>query len=386
MKLSYLTFQVTEDCNWDCSFCYQNKGRRSLELRVLRDACEFFFPFLVEDGTVCFWGGEPLLALDSIRLAVECLKKQRGGSLRNVRFSLTTNGSLLTREACRFLDELGFEILLSFDVPAADRRSPSHRLQTLAALEMLLDSPRIKTATNNVFMPRTVRHFSASARFLAERGVPDIYLSPANNAVWDAPSLSRLEDELVRLRRWLVRFYEKTETVPIMDFRKGSAEGTFVCTAGRDRMCLAADGTLWGCHFFIDYFRAHPDDEEQKSYSFGPLEVFARNPERRYKKILRNYDLLHMEYCRTPKSLCQLCRFLERCRICPVAAAFSSPCIGRISASTCRINRLIMRQRDLFWEDVERSGGSPSLLSSRLASSTSGRPVSASLHRSRNAV
>jgi len=357
-----------------------------MDRRVLKDACEFFFPFLIEDGTICFWGGEPLLALDSIRLAVECLKKQRGGSLRNVRFSLTTNGSLLTREARHFLNELGFEILLSFDVPAADRRSPGHRLQTLAVLETLLDSSRIRTVTNNVFTPRTVRHFSASARFLAERGVPEIYLSPANNAVWDAPSLSRLEDELVRLRRWLFRFYEKTETVPFVDFRKGSVEGTFICTAGRDRMCVAADGTLWGCHFFIDYFRAHPDAQEQQPYSFGPLEVFIRSPERRYKKILKNYDLLHMEYCRTPKTLCLLCRFLDQCCICPVSAAFSSPCIGRVSASTCRISRLIMRQRDLFWEGVERSGGSPSLLSSRLASSTSGRPASASLHKSRNSA
>jgi len=384
VKFSYITFQVTDDCNWDCLFCYQKKGRRYLDHGLLGDACTFFYPHLAEDCTICFWGGEPLLAMDSIRLAMERFEAHRKGARRGFRYSLTTNGSLLTGDVLQFLNTHGFEILLSFDVPAADNRSLSHRRQTLALLDRLLDSPRIQTTTNNVFTPRTVHWLSASARLLAERGVPRVYLSPANNVVWDSASLARLGSELTRLRRWLVPFYERFGTVPVLDFQEGSAEGTFVCTAGRDRMCLAADGTLWGCHLFVDYFRAHPDEHGQAYFGFGPFEAFARSPERRYKKALRNHDLLRMEYFQAPKSPCQLCWALDQCRICPVLAALSSREIGRISASTCRISRLLMTQRVLFWEEVGRAGGSPSLLSSRRASSTSGQPASAFLHSSRN--
>jgi sulfatase maturation enzyme AslB (radical SAM superfamily) len=379
VKFSYLTFQLTEDCNWNCSFCYQRKGRRYLDQGLLREACRYFYPFLAEDATICFWGGEPLLGLDSIRLAVESFEARRGP-----RYSLTTNGSLLTGEALRFFDAHGFEILLSFDVPSAGRPSEGHLRQSLAVLDRLLEFPRLHTMTNNVFTPRTVHRLSASARILAEKGVSDVYLSPANNVAWDSPSLARLKEELDHLRPWLVSFYGKTGTVPVVDFREGGAGGTFVCLAGRDRMCLAADGSLWGCPMFLDYFRARRDPEGEASFGFGPLKDFIRSPARDYRRILRNHDLLHMEYFRAPKSPCQLCWALDQCHICPVLAAFSSGEIGRISASSCRISRLWMAQRELFWEEVRRARGSASPASARRASPTSGRPGSAALHISRN--
>lgn len=357
MEFFCLDIQVTSDCNWSCSYCYQRKEKKNLDQDLLKDFCAFFSPFLAEESLVNFCGGEPLLAFDSIRLAAEILVQKTKAMSKGLRFTITTNGSLMSSEAIRFFNRFGFEVLVSFDGLAQEDRRPGSRRPISRLVDRLLDEPRILTATNSVFTPRTVNALAASIRSLVERGIPEIYISLSNNSAWSPGSLARLADELRVLRRWLRGFYEKQGRMPVVDFRKPDSEGIFFCSAGRDRLALASDGTLWGCHFFPEYFNSRPNGSERQKYCFGGLRDFIRNPEGVYGKKLKNYAPLRIDFCHTDKSFCQLCRHLEQCAVCPVAAALTSSIIGRIPVSACRVSRLLIREKELFWKGVEPAAG-----------------------------
>lgn len=120
-----LILNVTEDCNFRCSYCvfggrYPNRRTHSVRYMPLHVAHAAVDDYLahsreVTQPVVSFYGGEPLLAVAIIKDVVEYVRKLAGS--KRVLFSLTTNGSLLTGDTAKFLAREGFSILVSLDGP-----------------------------------------------------------------------------------------------------------------------------------------------------------------------------------------------------------------------------------------------------------------------------
>jgi uncharacterized protein len=99
----------------------------------------------LDEIVIGFYGGEPLSAWGSLVTAVRTAQKHCGS--KRVRFSLTTNGTLLDDPKCRFLSDCGAHVLVSLDGPSAlhDRHRvfPDGRgsyTETLRGLKCLLDA------------------------------------------------------------------------------------------------------------------------------------------------------------------------------------------------------------------------------------------------------
>jgi sulfatase maturation enzyme AslB (radical SAM superfamily) len=353
MKFSELTFILTEDCNWRCSYCYQRRGKKVMDQNLAAEACAFFFPYLDQDSVIAFYGGEPLLAFDRIRQLVDGFRKRNRGQAKKFRFCLTTNGSLISEDVLSFLSENRFELLLSFDGLVQDqgrRKGTQKKIQSV--LEKLLQYPRIKVGVNCVITPETVGRLSSSLMLIAETGAPDVLMSPSLTSKWDRPSLFRYGQELSRLRRWLVGFYNRTGKIPFDFFRADENGGVFVCSAGRDRLALAADGLLWGCYLFNDYFRSGKDPLQGAEFCFGRFEEFSKKNGSGYARILKNYAGLGMDCCSAGKTLCPLCPDFFQCQVCPMTVALSGGTIGRVPWFLCRSNRLLLREREIFQKAI----------------------------------
>jgi len=105
----------TRACNLKCSYCYQSHDGAGLFMS--RQTAERVIEFIKRDSPgqeklIQFFGGEPLLAWETILLFVESLKDYTG-----ISFSITTNGTLLTRERLEFLKDNNFALALSLDGP-----------------------------------------------------------------------------------------------------------------------------------------------------------------------------------------------------------------------------------------------------------------------------
>jgi len=125
-KQEMITLQVTQRCNLRCSYCvysgdYHNREHTSKDMsfEVATKALDFAFTKsnASQRLSVSFYGGEPLIMFDLICNCVEYIEKQYSG--RKYSFSITTNGTLLTKEIYSYLKEKDFNILVSIDGPKA---------------------------------------------------------------------------------------------------------------------------------------------------------------------------------------------------------------------------------------------------------------------------
>jgi len=118
MKLSNLTFIVTDACNFNCAYCVQKKENNTISHTCIDTAVDFFYPFLeqAEQVYIGFYGGEPLLAYDKITYAVESVREKNETGNKNITFSVTTNGVLLTD---KMLDNYKFVGVIHLIFPGA---------------------------------------------------------------------------------------------------------------------------------------------------------------------------------------------------------------------------------------------------------------------------
>jgi len=354
MEFSGFTLIVTEECNFNCPYCYQKKGERYLDASTIEKALDFFFPFLKEECYINFYGGEPLLALDQIRHAVNYIQYKNIKQKKQIRYSITTNGSLLDNDVLQFLSHHKFSVLLSFDGYAQEiyRRKGSFD-HIVSIIKKVIRNTDIDLETNSVFTPKTIGYLSRSIQFIAELGVQDIDFSICKISQWSTSSLKKVQREHSSLREFLLSHYKKEGNIPLADFRPNSRKEVFLCFAGRDRMSLAPDGKLWGCCLFSDFFKGYEGTEEYGKYCFGDLDSFIENYERIYPEILSNFSNLRTDHFYTSSIFCIMCDELEECGVCPIDTAFSGCITKRIPQWKCEIKKIFRKEKKLFWKELE---------------------------------
>jgi uncharacterized protein len=134
LRLRTLVLMLTYSCNLACRYCYEDRaegcvagsiavaGRgaaREMSPESLRESVGFLLDHSGENRkvSIVLFGGEPLLRFPLLRAAVHearAMAKARG---KEISFSLTTNGTLVTREIAGFLKENGVSVCVSIDGP-----------------------------------------------------------------------------------------------------------------------------------------------------------------------------------------------------------------------------------------------------------------------------
>lgn len=118
----HLILNITERCNLRCRYCsfsgaYEDNRTHSDEVMseaVLERALDWYLGHRREDFSIGFYGGEPLLDFSLMRKAVHHAMTR---TTKPVTFRLTTNGTLLSRAACRFLIDHDIRLVISVDGP-----------------------------------------------------------------------------------------------------------------------------------------------------------------------------------------------------------------------------------------------------------------------------
>lgn len=123
-KLNQVVLQVTQSCNLRCEYCvysgaYQNRTHTQLQMSesTAKKAIDFLISHSSDTSTlmISFYGGEPLLRVDFLKMCVDYAKTQGEG--KEIVFNLTTNGTLLDDSVVDFLAQNKVSVMISLDGP-----------------------------------------------------------------------------------------------------------------------------------------------------------------------------------------------------------------------------------------------------------------------------
>jgi len=334
---------VTEDCNFNCRYCYQSRKADYMPWETARSALDFFLPHLERNGLIYFFGGEPLLAFDLIRDLVIYLESLSKGVFGPFRLALATNGSLVDDRVLDFLEAHHFLLEVSFDGFAQDQGRQRGSFQPLiACLKRIMQRKNISLVVNSLFLPGTVKYLCRSASLLRELGIKKTSLSLDLTRPWPRPAIRILSDQLSELGKQLETDARGTGGVPIALTRDKKAKSIWRCPAGARQMTLTPGGTLWGCPGFYEYFKGKENQDGYRDFSFGFLPDFMKDPGKKYRQVLSHYRRFRMDNFYTARSRCFLCPRVTECAVCPVIGlpGRSSPFF--VPAYLCRINQVIM--------------------------------------------
>jgi len=125
-KMASMTLQLTQQCNFRCKYCIYseqvNNSQRShstkkMDWPLAKKAIDFLWSHSVDSPRVniALYGGEPLLEFELIKSIVAYAEELFVGKL--LTFNMTTNGTLLTEEVIKYLNEKNIHLMISLDGP-----------------------------------------------------------------------------------------------------------------------------------------------------------------------------------------------------------------------------------------------------------------------------
>lgn len=125
-KVEKITLQLTQNCNFRCSYCLYSGGagdkQRShtnvaMSLETAIKAVDFLYDHSRDARriNIGFYGGEPLLEFELLKRVVEYADDKFAG--RDLTYNMTTNGSMLGSEIVEFCLDHKITVLISLDGP-----------------------------------------------------------------------------------------------------------------------------------------------------------------------------------------------------------------------------------------------------------------------------
>ena len=155
--INNIVIGVADRCNLKCSYCYANEGTYNNPKKSIMTQQDFqsinqILWDLNANGidSIHFFGGEPLLAYNDIfnfcnAISEDCKRKD----MPLPKFSITTNGTLLTDTVVKRLKEFDFSVCVSLDGPQNIHDASRIYKSGQGSFEQVMDGIR-KLCHNNV--------------------------------------------------------------------------------------------------------------------------------------------------------------------------------------------------------------------------------------------
>ena len=273
-----LCLNVVHDCNLRCKYCFADEGeykgcRKSMSAEVGKKAIDFVLANSggIKNIEVDLFGGEPLMVFDTIKEIIDYGKKRGQEVGKNVRFTMTTNATLLNDERIDYIDKNIGNIILSIDGRKEVNDAVRIRVDGSGSYDRIL--PNIKKMVEKRdpskqyyargTFTRNNTDFFQDVMALANEGFTEISIEPV--VLPDEHELSlRREDlpnifgEYDKLYNEMVRRLEEGDNIfKFYHFNIDLNGGPCVykriagCGAGHEYIAVTPDGEIYPCHQFV---------------------------------------------------------------------------------------------------------------------------------------
>lgn len=268
-----LCLHVAHDCNLRCKYCFAStgdfgKGRKIMPPEVAIQAIDWV---VKKSGNrrnieVDFFGGEPLMAMETVMATVDYARTHETEWDKHFRFTMTTNGVLLNDENTKYLNENMDNCVLSLDgrkeVNDKNRVTVNGKGSYDLIVPKFLNLIRQRDKTKDYYVRGTFTRdnldFSEDVLSIADLGIDSISVEPVTADDSDPYSL-RVEDlpKIYAEYEKLAKIMLERKDFNFFHFQVDLAQGPCVikrmrgCGAGCEYVAVTPDGDLYPCHQFV---------------------------------------------------------------------------------------------------------------------------------------
>ena len=263
-----MTTWVTTECDLRCKYCFVYKLNEKQPCgKMTKETADQLIRFadqnLEPNGSIWFFGAEPLCNVDIIRYIVE---KSRATGY-NWKFGATTNCTLLTEELVQWMKKYNFGLNCSIDglrdshntnrVYPNGSGSWDDAWRGISLIKKYLTpTPQIRWTVT----PTTTKGLANSIKtFVEEHKLTSLAVDMVYEVEWTAKDLATLKSELELFRDYYAKWMQQGIPVFTMFVRDANAALTQSerrwcsrCGLGQGAVGVDYDGTLYPCHRFID--------------------------------------------------------------------------------------------------------------------------------------
>ncbi|MCR2043147.1 radical SAM protein [Anaerosalibacter massiliensis] len=254
------TIFVTSKCNLRCRYCYEGTEKSNIDMttEISDKVIEFIKYKLKEDSekkplNIIFHGGEPLINFELIKyISGSILQKIKD---REVIFSMTTNGTIMTEEIIEYVKEYIDSLSISIDgtLKSHDMNRKfangegSYKTVIYNARKLL--SGGIDLRARMTFNSQNVRELYEGVKIMADLGFR--YIVPAidyYDELWDEAKVEVLREQVNRVSEIKNKYPNTHISLVERDMickKKGD------CFGGVNGYSIDPKGNLYPCAFCV---------------------------------------------------------------------------------------------------------------------------------------
>jgi uncharacterized protein len=275
--LRSLSLNVAQSCNMTCHYCYADAGRFGGRPRMMEPAVgEAAVDGLIRESEpgadllLGFMGGEPLLNRALVHHAARYGAEAAARAGRRMRFSITTNATLMTPEDARLFAALPFTVQVSIDGQRAANDAARPMANGAGSYDRIMDALRLMEAIGRP------RHLAARVTVTPltgelpgildhlvrlgfdEVGFAAVLVSPSPRHAFAPADFPRFLDGMIACGRRALAELSAGRPYSFGNFETAMREihrGThrpYPCGAGAAYLSANAEGHLYACHRLID--------------------------------------------------------------------------------------------------------------------------------------
>lgn len=275
--LASISLNVAQACNMSCSYCYADTGKFGGHARLMSlEVAKATVDRLITESdpsvglVVGYMGGEPLLNRSVVHETTRYAVQAAQAANRQIRFAMTTNGTLLQPEDAELFAEFPFTVAISIDgnreqhdaIRRMNNGSSSYdRLHRGLALLDRHGRPQYLSARVTV-TPKTGELLPILDHVISlgfdEVGFAVVLVSPDPSLAFAPADFTRLLQQAIACGEKAVQEIKAGRSYPfgnletaLQEIHRGSHR-PYPCGAGAAYLSANAEGDLFACHRLID--------------------------------------------------------------------------------------------------------------------------------------
>lgn len=272
-----LCLNVAHDCNLRCKYCFASTGGYGSRRAIMSpETAKRAIDFVIEKSgkrhniEVDFFGGEPLMAWDTVTQTVDYARSIEEQHGKKFRFTITTNGLLLDEDKRRYINENMDNCVLSLD----GRREVNDEFRKTVAgtgsydtivpkFKALVDErdPNLDYYARGTFTSHNL-DFANDVLSIADAGFDRLSVEPVTadpGCGYDLTEddLPKIEAEYDRLTDIMLERKKEGKPFTFFHFMVDLDQGPCVvkrlrgCGAGYEYVAVTPDGDIYPCHQFV---------------------------------------------------------------------------------------------------------------------------------------